>query len=231
MKTLVFDSGPIISLSTNNLLWILEPLQKKFKGEFIITPSVYKEIIEQPLSTRKYKLEAIQVMPSISKGVLTINNDKKIKEYTEYILQLINTCFKAYNNYITLVHYAEMEVISCAKMLQAKAIVIDERTTRKLIEDPEGHVKYLESKLGTTVIVDKEKFALIKKELQGIKVIRSIELATIAFENGLFNSYIDKNIHVSNIRKAILEGVLWGIKLNGCSVKEDEINAIIELDI
>ena len=32
MKTLVFDAGPIISMTMNNLLWLLKPLKKQFDG-------------------------------------------------------------------------------------------------------------------------------------------------------------------------------------------------------
>ena len=43
MRSIIFDTGPIISLVTNNMLWLLEPLKKQFKGEFYITKSVKKE--------------------------------------------------------------------------------------------------------------------------------------------------------------------------------------------
>ena len=54
MKSLVFDSGPIISLATNNLLWVLEPLKNKFNGKFFITQAVKGEIVERPLETKKF---------------------------------------------------------------------------------------------------------------------------------------------------------------------------------
>ena len=62
MKCLVFDSGPIISLTTNNLLWILEPLKNKFKGRFVITEGVRKELIDKPLTTKKFKFEALHCL-------------------------------------------------------------------------------------------------------------------------------------------------------------------------
>ncbi|MBI5393154.1 hypothetical protein HZA96_04755 [Candidatus Woesearchaeota archaeon] len=231
MKTLVFDSGPIISLTINNLLWILDPLKKKFNGEFIITPSVYQEVITQPLSTRKYKLEALQVLPYINKKTLDIYYNKSIQDYAQYLLDLINGCFKAFGNDIQLVHFAEMEVVSCAKFLKAEAIVIDERTTRKLIEDPEGHMRYLEKKLGAKITVDKEKFQKMKEELKGLRVIRSIELAVISYELGLYKEFTSAKIKQMDLNKAVLEGVLWGIKLNGCSVREEEINEIVNLEL
>ena len=35
-KALIFDSGAIITLALNNLLYILKPLKKEFGGEFYI---------------------------------------------------------------------------------------------------------------------------------------------------------------------------------------------------
>ena len=63
MKSIVFDTGPIISLTLNNLLWIIEPLHDRFGGEFYITKAVYKELIDRPLSTKKYKFEARTLKP------------------------------------------------------------------------------------------------------------------------------------------------------------------------
>ena len=70
MRSIVFDTGPIISLTTNNLLWLLEPLKKKYKGHFHITSDVKRELIDRPLQTKKFKFEALQVMHIIKKGIL-----------------------------------------------------------------------------------------------------------------------------------------------------------------
>ena len=61
MKSLAIDSSSIISLATNSLLWILEPLKKQFQGDFYITDSVKQEVINRPLSTKRFKLEALMI--------------------------------------------------------------------------------------------------------------------------------------------------------------------------
>lgn len=48
MKALIFDSSSIITLALNDLLYILEPLKAKFKGEFYITEDVKREVIDRP---------------------------------------------------------------------------------------------------------------------------------------------------------------------------------------
>src|SRR3989338_258473 len=136
MKSLIFDAGPVISLAMNNLLWVLEPLKKKFNGKFYITEAVRKELVDRPLETKKFKFEAIQVQRLIENGVLDIIDNNFIREKTPSLLNTANEIFKAYNNYIKIVHYAEMSVIAAATTLSADAVVIDEKTTRFLIENP-----------------------------------------------------------------------------------------------
>ena len=59
-------------------------------------------------------------------------------------------------------------------------------------------------------------------------MIRSVELVTISYELGLLDKYI---VNIKNPRKALLEGVLWGVKLNGASVSEREIKEIVKMEI
>ena len=68
MKSLVFDAGPVISLATNSLLFILEPLKKEFNGKFYITESVKSELVDRPFEIKKFKFEAIQVEKLIETG-------------------------------------------------------------------------------------------------------------------------------------------------------------------
>ena len=231
MKSLLFDTGPIISLTLNNLLWIIEPLKKQFKGEFYITPAVYEELINKPLSTKKYKFEALQILPYITKGVIKVMTNDHIKLLTRELLDKINTTFKANGNWITVVHEGEMEVVAAALHSDSKNIVVDERTTRKLIEDPDGIARTLSRKLHTKIQVDEGKMGYIKKELGDLKVLRSTELAITAYKIGLLDRYMleDEKKIIKDLDKAILEGVLWGIKLNGCSIRREEIYKIIKI--
>lgn len=231
-KVLVFDTGPIISLTINNLLWVLNGLKEKFQGEFYITPAVYDELINKPLTTRKYKLEALQVLPYITKGTLKIYNNLPIIQIAKDIDELANHSFSIAGTDLQIVHKGEIEAVATAIFLKANAIVIDERTTRHLLENPEKIARHMEKTIHQPVLINWEKVDALKKMFGDLKVIRSVELITIAFEKGLLNMYIEdaQTKIVPNIRQAVLEGALWGAKLNGCSVKEDEINDILKME-
>jgi predicted nucleic acid-binding protein len=229
MRSLVFDTGPIITLTLNNLIWLLEPLQKRFGGDFCITPKVYEELINKPLSTKKYKLEALQILPYISKGILKIRDKPEIHALAVELQELANSAFEVHGNRLKIVHLGEMEAIACAIAEGADTIVIDERTTRVLVESPMLLEKHLGRKLHAEVTVNNDKLQQLTSRINSLKVIRSFELAIVAHDLGLLDIYaLDaEQAHIPNIKRAVLEGVLWGVKLNGCSVRREDIYTVL----
>lgn len=224
MKSLIFDTGPIISLVTNNLLWILRPLKEKFNGEFYITPKVKNELIDKSLITKRFKFEAISILEYIKDGTLRII-DKTIPK-TELLLNLANSIYQAREKNMEIVSKGEIEALALTSELKASALVIDERTTRMLLEDPNALTKILSNKLHTPVNMNKNNFKKFESEINGINIIRSAELLTIAYELGIFNKYLTNGIN----KKILLDGLLWGTKLRGCSISEQEINDIMKLE-
>ncbi len=227
MKALIFDTGPLISLAMNNLLWLLKPLKERFKGEFLISESVKKECVDKPLTSKKFKYEAIQIFKLIQEGVIKVFHEEKLTTSAMSLLELSNSLFKAQNNYVKIVQFAEIESVILTKMLNANAVVIDEFITRTLIENPVSAQERLENKLHMKVDTDKDNLLRFKEETSGIKVIRSVELVTVSYELGFFKEYY---LNMPHPKKTLLEGLLWAIKLNGCSVSEKEIREIMKLE-
>lgn len=227
MKSLIFDSGPIISFSMNNLLWLFPELKNKFNGKFYITNGVKREIIDNPLNSKKFKFEALQVLKEFDNNILELYKNKELNDKTYELLELANHLFNAHGKEMNIVQYAEMEVLAAAIISESDAIVIDERTTRLLLENPEKLRKILQKKLHTSVNSNKDNLKKFKALTKGLKVIRSIELVLIAYEKGLLNNYV---LNIKDPKKNLLDGLLWGLKLNGCSVSSDEINKVITLE-
>lgn len=225
MKSLIFDTGPIISLVTNNSLWILKPLKQKFNGEFYITQKVKKELIDKPLRTKKFKFEAITILEYINDGTLKISK-QSVYPKAEILLSLANNIFKIKNKYLNIVSKGEMEALALTSNLKANALVIDERTTRMLLENQSALTKILSNKLHAKVTIDKNNLKKFQKELTKINIIRSSELLTIAYELGLFNKYLKNGVN----KRTLLDGLLWGTRLRGCSISTQEINDIIRLE-
>ena len=227
MKSLVFDTGSIISLALNNLLWLLEPLKIQFDGGFIISPAVKQELVDKPLQTKKYKFEALQVLQNIQQGVLEIIDTKHIQQTADRLYQLANSCFIADNHPISIVHNGEIEGIAAYLHLNSNAFIIDERTTRLLIEEPKKLAYILQHKLHTPVTIHHHNLNQFLHEVKNIKLLRSFELAVMAYELGLLDKFLP---NLPSPKKMLLDGVLWGIKLNGCAVSEHEIDEVIRLE-
>jgi len=231
MKIIIFDTGPIITLSVNALLWILYPLKKRFRGKFLITPSVERELIDTPLKGKKYKFEALRVQDMLNEKIFEIIDKKEIQRKAKQLKELANSCFRARGTNLKIVHEAEIESLAAAVLLNANALVVDERTTRTLIEDPESLEKLLEHKLGKDVVVDKDNLKKFKQEVKDIKVIRSVELVTVAYKMGLLNKYVTAD-HTVNIKmkNILLYSALWALKLYGCAISGKEIDEIVHLE-
>lgn len=232
MRIIVFDTGPIISLTLNNLLWILEHLHNQFRGTFYVPLAVKKELIDRPLQTKRFKFEALQVLPMFSNGTLSLIENDFIISKTRYLMDLANRCFKAKGKWIQMIQEGEMEAVATALFFKANTIVVDERVTRMLIEDPKDVQETLQRRLHTKVGMDKDNVKKLHDEIKHLKVLRSIELVTMAFELGILDKYMgrEQSMFVKNPRKILIEGVLWAVKLHGCSVSQNEIEDIIKIE-
>ena len=228
MKTLVFDAGPVISLDVTGLLWAIEPLKKRFSGKFYITNSVKKELVDRPFEIKKYKFEAIQVEKLLEDKVFEIVNEDSIRNDTNKLFNAANHAFMAHDNFISIVHYAEMSVVAAAVSMNSDAVAIDERTTRMLIESPEALANVLRKTLHTSIKADKNALEEFRSMAKKIKIIRSSEIAAMMYELGLLDRFLTK---IPDARKNLLESVLWGVKLNGCAVSKEEIDDILKMEL
>ncbi|MBT3691343.1 hypothetical protein HOG16_03835 [Candidatus Woesearchaeota archaeon] len=230
MRALVFDTGSIISLVTNNLLWILPPLKKQFRGDFLISEAVKGEIIDHPLKTKKFKLEGLIIQDYLREGVFSMAKNIYSSKKTDELLNLANSCFNTRNHPVKIVDRAEIETLMIVLENKAAAMVIDERTLRLLIENPEKLQKVLESRLHTKMEINKQNVAKFKEMTKYIKIIRSTELAYAAYKLDLLNKYITANkVLDKTLKKELLEGTLWALKLKGCSISSEEINEVLKM--
>ena len=225
MKRLVFDSGPIISLTTNNLLWLIEPLKRRFNGAFSITEAVHYELVKRPLQTKKFKFEALQGEALVESGVLEVLPSEPLRARADKIMALANSAFETRNEPIRILQLGEVETLAAASLANAEGIVIDERITRNLVEKPYALADLLSNRLHTSVHTHTDVLDQLKGIIGEPTILRSIELVTLAYEFGLLDKY---KVRVPNVNKELLESLLWGVKLHGCSVSEREIEQLMK---
>lgn len=221
-KAIIFDSGALISLAMNGLLPELRELKKIFKGDFIITQEVKKEIIDKPLTIKRFELEALKLKSLLEDKILEMPlflgiKDSEISKKSDEILKIANNVFRSRGKDIKLIGFGESSCLALSKILTDKkiknVIAIDERTTRIMCEKPENLINLLERKLHTKIESNKNDFNFFKE----FKIIRSSELVYVAFK---------KNLVRLKDGDTILDALLWAVKFKGCSISSEEIDKI-----
>ena len=97
-KILIFDASSLISFAMNGLLHELRELKKIFPGKFIIPKEVKQEIIDKPLTIKRFELEALNLNQLLKEKILELPtaigiDEEKISRETNDLLNLANTSF------------------------------------------------------------------------------------------------------------------------------------------
>ena len=221
MKYLIFDAGPLISLAMSGLLPMLKKLKKSFKGEFILTPSVKREVIDKPLTIKKYKIEAVFVRQLVDEGILKMSKDfvadKDVNAQTKKIMNDLNSVLisQRTNEKIKIIQEGEASCLAFADLCKGESLIVsDERTIRLLTESPKNLKELMERKLHVGLNMKTPEY------LSKYRFIRSTEMAYIAYKKGL----LDVPQTEDN-----LDAVLYGLKYKGTAVLSEEIEAMKRL--
>lgn len=221
MKAIIFDSGTLISFSMNGLLGELSELKKFFDGKFIITADVKREVIDKPLTIKKFELEALRIKEMLDEKILEMPsslgiNEKILNDETEKIKRIANETLSTRGENVHLIDSGEASCVAMGVLLNRNkvenVIAIDERTMRLLCERPGNLKDIMEKKLHTKIIEKKDNYRFFK----GLKFIRSIELIYVAYKKGV----------VKMKGKDVLDALLYALKFKGASITDEEISEI-----
>lgn len=220
-KVIIFDSGIIINLVMNGLLEEFVELKKRFDGKFLITKDVSYEIIDKPMTIKRFKLEALKIKKLLEDKVLEMPSavgidDKQVSKMMNEVKDKANNIFFGRGNAIQIIHSGEASCMALSVLLKEKNIdnvlSVDERTTRMLGEKPENLSILLQKKMHTKISMRDENLGYFKN----FRFIRSTELMYVAYKKGI--------IKLKN--HDVLDALLYALKLNGCSISDGEINEI-----
>ena len=166
-KVIIFDASTLITLAMNGLLPEFRELKKIFKGKFIITKDVKREIIDRPITIKRFELEALKLKQLLDEKILEMPsclgiNEDEISIKTKEILNLANNLFIGKGKNLELIQFGEASCLVLSRLLDEKkienVIAVDERTTRMLGEKPENLEKLLRKKLHIKVTLNKKNF-------------------------------------------------------------------------
>jgi len=189
-KILIFDASSLISFSMNGLLNEIRNLKNIFSGKFIITEDVKQETVDRPLKTKRYELEALNINQLILEKILELPSSigissEEIKKETNEIIEKSNNSFFEKEKPIHIIDLGEASCLALSKILNKREVknilVIDERTTRLLVESPKNLKELLQKKLHVMIQEKKEN----SERFSEFKIIRSTELIYISYKKGL----------------------------------------------
>jgi hypothetical protein len=223
-KALIFDASSIITLNMLGMAELLRELKLGFDGKFLITKAVYDEIVRVPSEIKKYQLKALMVKKIVDEGVLDVVVDEVVEKSTNEILAYANSLLSVNGEKIKIIHRGEASCIALYELLsienENKAVVIDERTTRMLLEKPYNLAKLIENKIHKKISID-DKIARYFSNKK-INVIRSAEILLIGVEK--------QKVKLADGAK-LIDAVLYGAKGYGCSISDKEIEEARKLKI
>lgn len=222
MREIVLDSSALVSLSDSCLFNVLRSLHEQLGLTFFIPKAVEKETVITPLEIKRFELNAVRIRKGISEGWLKVRNvSPQGMSLVNEILHSFNNLFFLHGRPLNIIQLGEIEALALVKDLNAKVYVVDERTTRMLIESPQKMRSMLEQRHKTKIKVHKENLFKLKRMFNGLTVVRSTEIIALAFKKGILALELQDDLKS-------LEAALYSVKFNGCSVSEDEITAFLK---
>ncbi|MFA5929789.1 MAG: hypothetical protein WC861_02810 [Candidatus Micrarchaeia archaeon] len=214
-QSIVCDSSSLISLTDSCFVHVIYFLRKKFNGKFIIPPSVERECVEQPMSIKSYALHAIRLKRAIAESMIDVVESKPEKG-AEEIRFIANSIFSVEGTPLKLLHAGEADVLALALGLGVDNVLMDERTTRMLVEDPEALRQHLEHELGRQVGINDANLSAFSRATRRLRFFRSTELLLLAYEKGYFADY-------GELEREAVEASLYKLKYSGCAIGMGEI--------
>ncbi len=216
---LLCDSSSLISLTSSCLDNILYFLKDDHGVKFYIPPSVEDECVTRPLSKdlKEHAFSARKIEKAINDNVLIrIQSDGESNKVLEYA----NNLFFMRGRPIPLLHNGEADVLSLANEIGMRTILIDERTSRMLIEAPFSIKEHIEIEFNVNVMIDKTSLSKFSEFTDALEIIRASELLILAYEHGFMDGFGYR-------KKYALEAALHKIKFSGCSIRFDEITNFV----
>jgi hypothetical protein len=199
-------------------------LKEKLDGNFLITDGIRDEIISRPIQSKKYGFGAVTLQKAINDGVLVVLETEFLKKTAQEIMDITNNTFLLNGRPLNLVHLGEAEVLALMSETNSNSVLIDEKTTRLFVENPEKLYNHLLQQYQGELKMDRTKLAQLKSMFADTKILRSVEMLGIAYMHGFFKQY-------GPLENEALKAAMYAVKFVGCGVSFEEIEEFIRRDM
>ena len=218
-QPIICDASSLISLTDSCFVHALYFLKKRFSGKFIISPSVEYECVEHPRTIAAHAMHALRLKRAINDGIIEPVPESRPSSVQE-IRFIANNIFFASGTPIRLLHEGETEVLALANELGVNNLLVDERTTRMMVESPSTMHEILERELHREISVNEENLSSFSRFTKGLRFFRSSEIILLAAEKGFFRDY-------GELEREAIEAALHKLKYSGCAVGFSEISGYL----
>ena len=182
------------------------------------------EIISNPMHVRKYVFSAVRLRKVLNDGVLRVVSSPSLISDSRKILDEANSLFSSGNKPLQILQEGEAQCLALFSSAKIAGLLVDEKTTRLLVEKPEKLREAMHSEYRQGVGMNETALAGLRKRFANIAVIRSTELLAVAAKNGFFENYkTDENnaFHAS----------LFALRSAGCSISTSELDEYSGINI
>jgi predicted nucleic acid-binding protein len=216
-KYVLCDASSLISLTSSCLEHTLYFFHDSFGVKFFIPQSVEEEVVKRPLSLRSkiHCFSALRIKDMINDGIVEVVSESMAQE-TKRLMELGNKIFYARGKPVNIIHEGETEMLALAGKLQIESLLMDERTTRILVEDPGAMKDHLQKEFDATIMVNRNALSQFLSSIGSMEVIRSTELLYLAYEKGFLDSF-------QGIAAEAAEAALYKLKYSGCAISFHEL--------
>ncbi len=221
MTTVICDASSVISLSETCNIDALQFLKDEAGTAFVIPPAVQKELVESPLHIKHYWFSALRMRRLINAGTLRTLSPPNLRKETRKLESLANNAFKIGRRPLKLLQQGELECLALATSVKADAILVDEKTTRLLVENPDLLLQSIEGEQKRGVSVNKKNLRAFRKNAY-YPVIRSTEVLAVAAEKGFFRDY---GADEGEAARAAMHALRYA----GCSITRRELDEYEQL--
>ena len=217
MMKAVIDSGTMITLSSTCLMNVFRMFVKHNDIDLMVSDTVAQESVWRPITNKRFALNAARIKFAFNdKLIKVVASTPDVVKVSQEVLRLSNNSFFVNGKALALLQAGEAEALALAKIYGAKALFVDERTTRSLIENPTRLKEVLEKRQNEKITMNQDNTSKFREMFKDLKMFRSVDLIAMAYEQDLFDHELDHG-------KLELEAALYAAKFAGCAVSEMEI--------
>ena len=214
-KNIVCDSSALISLADTSNLPVLKFLTERGIN-FLVTPGVRSEIVNRPMLIKKYALSAVRLQKAINDNQLKSITSVTLHEQTQRILRTANNMIFSGNKPIELIQLGEAECLAIFSSASAHALMIDEKTTRLLIENPYKLRETIQTRNAESVTLDQTRYDEFAALTTDVSCLRSSELLAYAYTKGYFDDF-------GSLKQDAFKASIYSLRESGCSLTSSEI--------